>query len=188
MSVVVTLIILTLPAYAENFYLSGDIGSTFSSNLNINGRSGNTAAQQTLKAGINIEGAFGMRFDNFRVEGEVAYQPQKLDSTVFNGNVHIASFLANGYYDFYKEGIQPYVTAGIGVGWHTNDLYPGGQWISGRLEKLAYQLGAGVAIPVGNNIWLDARYRYFALTSVTEDSFSYTPSNNSFLLGLRVGL
>ena len=185
---VVTLIMLTAPAHADNLYVSGNIGSTLSNNLNIKGSSGNPVAQQPLKAGINIEGAIGKRFDNFRVEGEVAYQPQKLALQAFNGNVHIVSFLVNGYYDFSKEEIQPYITAGIGVGWQTNDLYPGGQWISGRLQKLAYQLGAGVAVPIGNNIWLDARYRYFTTTSITENTFTYTPSTNSFLLGLRVGI
>ena len=179
----------TVPVRAGNAYLSGNIGWTLSSDLNINVAPGNILITQPLKTGTSILGALGSRIDNFRVEAEVGYQPKDVDLKTANGNVHIASLLANGYYDLYTEGIQPYITGGIGVGWQTNDLYVKEDLYSGRVNKLAYQLGAGMALPISRDILIDVRYRHFATSSITEEnSITYTPSINYFLFGLRVGL
>ena len=186
--VVLSLGLLTTPAHADNLYISGNVGWALSNDLNIKDSNGSTTAKQSLKTGINIEGALGSRFDNFRLEGEVAYNPRDIDG-VAKSNVHIASFLANGYYDFTTEGIQPYLSAGIGLGWQTNDIIVAGKTYSGRLVKLAYQLGAGVAVPISKSVLIDARYRYFGMPSITEgNALTYTPTSNSFLLGLRVGI
>lgn len=189
LGVVLTVVMLTASAHAENLYISGNVGWTLSNDLNINVLNGDVLIKQPFKQGVSIQGALGSRFDNVRLEGEIAYQPRDIDLAGVNANVHIASFLANGYYDFATEGIQPYVTAGIGIGWQTNDLYIAEDNFTGDVKKLAYQLGAGIAIPISKNVLIDARYRYFTMTSITLDnSITYTPSINSLLLGLRVNL
>jgi len=44
-----------------------------------------------------------------------------------------------------------------------------------------------VAVPVGNNVMVDLRYRYFE-TGVMEDMSSITNiASNNLLLGMRVG-
>ena len=189
-AVVLTLVMLQAPAHADPVYISGDVGWTLSSDLNIKDSNGNTIAKQPFKTGTNIQGALGSRFDNFRLEGEVAYHPRDIDvKGVTNSNVHIASFLANGYYDFATEGIQPYLSAGIGLGWQTNDVYVLGRWFSEDVKKLAFQLGAGVAVPITKTLLIDVRYRYFAMPSITEgNAITYTPASSSLLLGLRVGI
>jgi len=49
----------------------------------------------------------------------------------------------------------------------------------------AYQIGAGIGVPISDGIMLDARYRYFA-TAEIEDHMNV--SSHSALLGLRVTL
>ena len=54
---------------------------------------------------------------------------------------------------------------------------------------LAYQLGAGLAIPVSDGVMIDARYRYFATTDFDVVGVVETNvSSHSALLGLRVNL
>ncbi len=189
--VVLTMVTLSTPAYAYDSYISGNVGWTLSNDLNVKDTNGNVVVKLPLKTGINLEGAVGSRFDNVRLEAELGYQTKDLDLAGVTGNWKILSVLANGYYDFYTEGIQPYVTAGIGAGRVTlSDFITEGQQFKwDGATKLAYQLGAGVAIPLNKNISLDARYRYFALSDVTNGNLvKYTPSISSILVGLRFGL
>jgi opacity protein-like surface antigen len=179
-------------SYASDSYLSGNVGWTLSNDLDIKDTNSNVVIKLPLKTGINVLGALGSRFDNIRFEGELGYQTKDIDLAGSNGNLKILSLLANGYYDFYTEGIQPYVTAGIGAGKVTlSDFFTEGNqfnWDSG-VTKLAYQLGAGVAIPLNKSISIDARYRYFALNDVTNGNVNkYTPAISSVLIGLRFGL
>jgi opacity protein-like surface antigen len=189
---VLTLVILAVPVYADNTYVSGNVGWTLSNDLNIKNTDGNLLIKLPLKTGINIQGALGSRFENFRIEGEIGYQTKDIDLAGVNGSWKTLSLMANGYYDFYTQGIQPYVTAGIGAGRvKLSDFIVGGDtfiW-NGGVTKLAYQLGAGVALPLTENIAIDVRYRYFALNDVIEGHLKkYTPSTNSILVGLRLGL
>lgn len=185
-----SMVMLTAPAYAYNSYISGNVGWTLSNDLDIKNTDGSVVVKLPLKTGINVLGAVGSRFENVRLEAEAGYQTRDLDLGV-NGSWKILSLLANGYYDFYTEGIQPYVTAGIGVGRITlSDFFTGNnQYNWDGVTKLAYQLGAGVAIPLNKSISLDARYRYFALNDVTNGNLvKYTPAISSVLVGLRFGL
>ena len=187
-----TFIILTTPALAFNSYFSGNAGWTESDKLNINDQNGNLLVKIPYKSGTNLLGAMGSKFDNFRLEGELGYQRKPMDVTLISGSSKILSLLANGYYDFHTSGIQPYITAGIGFGWESmSDVRVGGNTLifSGGVAKFAHQLGFGVAIPIVTNIAIDARYRHFAMGEINEGNLiRYTPSCNSFLLGLRVGI
>ncbi|MCE1274730.1 MAG: outer membrane beta-barrel protein, partial [Chlorobiales bacterium] len=51
---------------------------------------------------------------------------------------------------------------------------------------LAYQIGAGVAIPLTSTVDLDARYRYFATTDFSTDFGNLNVDSHNLLLGLRV--
>jgi opacity protein-like surface antigen len=187
-----TLFMLSAPAYAFNSYISGNIGWSASNDLDINNTNGSLLVKLPLQAGTNLQGAIGSKFENFRIEGELGYQRKAMDLAGVNGSSKILSLLANGYYDIYTEGIQPYVTGGVGLGWESlGDFVVGGNAfiLSGGVTKLAYQLGFGVVIPIVKNIAIDARYRHFAMGEITEGNLiKYTPSTSSFLLGLRVGI
>ena len=189
---VLSFLMFSAQSYAYDSYLSGNVGWTVSNNLDIKDTNNTVVIKLPLKTGINVMGALGSRFDNIRIEGEFGYQTKDIDLASLNGNLKILSLLANGYYDFYTEGIQPYVTAGIGAGRVTlSDFFTEGNqfnWDSG-VTKLAYQLGAGVAIPLNKSLSIDARYRYFALNDVTNGNLNkYTPAISSVLICLRFGL
>jgi opacity protein-like surface antigen len=189
---VLNLVLLSSPAYAFNSYVSGNIGWSASNDVNINENIGNLLVKLPFQAGTNLQAAIGSRFQNIRIEGELGYQRKAIDVPGLNGSEKILSLLANGYFDVYTEGIQPYVTAGVGLGWESlSDFIAGGNVfiMSGGVTKLAYQLGFGVAIPLVKNISLDARYLHFALGEITEGNLiKYTPSTSSFLVGLRLGI
>jgi opacity protein-like surface antigen len=190
--VVISMLVLSVPAYAFNSYFSGNVGWSASDDLNINNTNGSLLVKLPLKDGVNLHGAFGSRFENIRIESELGYQRKAMDLSGLNGSVKIVSLLANGYFDLFTQGIQPYITAGVGLGWESlSDFTAGGNVfiLSGGVTKLAYQYGFGVAIPVVKNIAIDARYRHFAMGEINEGNLiKYTPSTNSFLLGLRVGI
>lgn len=117
------------------------------------------------------------------------------------GKGSLTSLMANAYYDLPVGGkIKPYVTAGVGmaqvryVGFGINGLpNPVG---SNELNRqnldtttIAYQFGAGIALPVSNKVTLDARYRYFVTAhydlAVYEDT---SLQNHQFLVSVRVGI
>jgi opacity protein-like surface antigen len=139
-----------------------------------------------------------------------------------DGSVSVLSLMANGYYDF-KLGkkIELYATAGIGAaqvslknvhetisvegdGYGGYIFYPNtNPGYSAQEKTIAWQVGAGIAVPVTKNIKVDLRYRYFATSdftlpgtgsavylspsSGTEDAKT-NYSSHSVLLGLRVGI
>jgi opacity protein-like surface antigen len=170
-------------------------------------------------SGITLHGAIGSDFGNYRIEGELGYQRNSVSnltkgissagsflpsSTVTDlaGNVSVTSILLNGYYDIHAGGIDPYITAGVGgtsisfndINASTSSLQYSGSYANAQATAIAYQIGAGVAIPLCKNVKLDARYRYFATGKVGSITTSQVTLNdfslisNSIVLGLRVGI
>ncbi len=134
------------------------------------------------------------------------------------GDVSVLSLMGNGYYDFdLGSKVEFYATAGVGVAQvslhnvnvaneavipvETGDYTyqattdPG---YNGHETTLAWQVGAGIAAPIADNVKLDLRYRYFATTDFTladlgsgnwggnTNSANTNLSSHSVLLGLRV--
>jgi opacity protein-like surface antigen len=134
------------------------------------------------------------------------------------GDVSVLSLMGNGYYDFdLGSKVELYATAGIGVAQvsfhdvtNATDINGSGSenspyvfsanpdpGFNAHETTLAWQVGAGLAAPIADNVKLDLRYRYFATTDFTvadmgDHSNSHTNSMNtnlsshSVLLGLRV--
>jgi opacity protein-like surface antigen len=117
------------------------------------------------------------------------------------GDVSVLSLMANGYYDFdLGSKVELYATTGVGVAQITfhdeNDVLNPEPGYTGHETALAWQVGAGLAAPVADNVKLDLRYRYFATTDATmPDSgatlkrittYNTNLSSHSVLLGLRV--
>jgi len=73
--------------------------------------------------GFGISGAVGYRFDNARVEFEIGYNSNDVDSVTVNdfvtsvdGSIDNWKFLLNGYYDFPTGSrLRPYVGGGAGL-------------------------------------------------------------------------
>ena len=133
----------------------------------------------------------------------------RLETEEGTGDVSLTTFMLNGYYDITPmegSGVEIFLTAGVGAVFvHFDSVGPGidmdetydvvDDYTSTFSETTwAYQLGAGVAIPVGDGIMVDARYRYFDAADITtrdddelfvEDPMNISIDSHSALLGLR---
>jgi opacity protein-like surface antigen len=111
------------------------------------------------------------------------------------------SVMGNLFYDFKLGRIQPFI--GAGAGWAHLDVdtnFTGFNFIQARGtdDRFAYQLMAGVAVPLGETVSLTARYTYFdtvgdKMTALngsgagTSVSVDLPYSNHSVTIGLRFG-
>ena len=168
-------------------------------------------------SGLTLTGAVGYDFGDVRAELEIGYQNNDVSEIIDigapidgdspwegTGNISMTTFMLNGYYDIAlmeDSGVELFLTAGIGaaycnfdeVGEKDNDDDIGTM----NVNTWAYQLGAGIAIPVGDGIMVDARYRYFntgdmtnvddydGFDMISQDPFNFDISSHSALLGLR---
>ena len=172
-------------------YVSANIGAVDMNNVDL----GNYYHYNT---GVALLGAVGYGFkNNCRIEGEIGYQSNDNNQQYWsysNRNISVVSFLANGYYDIPVWGIaQPYLTAGIGLANVNADGLNSEHGIhnipSTNDTAFAYQFGLGITIPIGNNIKLDTRYRYFATNVIIDSVYDKSRfSSNSVLIGLKIGI
>lgn len=172
--------LLSAPTFAANRYVSALGGISWINNIN---RA--VGPKMTTDSGATVLGAIGCDYDGYRVETEAGYQTNNVDSSVT-----VLSLMENGYYDFKVAGITPYLMAGAGVAQvHFDNVYsytPAGR-ISDNETTLAFQAGAGVAIPVARQVKLDARFRYFSTSDFSSQLTANTHiASNNALLGLRV--
>ncbi len=188
----------TYAAEAPSYYISGNVGASWYNDINIR-----EPYQATVKTdeGINVLGALGVKWcDTYRVEAEFGYQRNNTalwedngGSSAMSGNISVTSILANGYYDFKAGAVNPYLTAGIGwasVGVNNSLIANDPLSLTNESHSvLAYQFGAGIAIPVIKNVDLDVRYRYFRTSTVSLDNNGgeFQIASHSVLAGLRVG-
>jgi opacity protein-like surface antigen len=202
--------LLTAPAYGADHYVSGNIGMSWFNDSSIKDYSGGTEiAELNYSSGITVLGAIGCDYGSYRLEAEIGYQKNDIDAlvtpddsnmsltadatTATAGEMSVLSLMANGYYDIDAGGFEPYLTAGVGVAQvNIDDFRPEtadeDTGYTVHETTLAYQLGAGVAIPIGSNVMLDARYRYFATTEFSSILLgNMDVSSHNALLGLRIG-
>jgi opacity protein-like surface antigen len=165
--------------------------------------------EQKFKDGEVFRLAVGTRLSyGLRGEIEGAYRSNfvkncNCDSVFFNldGGVRTYSVMGNLFYDFKLGRIQPFI--GAGAGWAHLDVdtnFTGFNFIQARGtdDRFAYQLMAGVAVPLGETVSLTARYTYFdtvgdKMTALngsgagTSVSVDLPYSNHSVTVGLRFG-
>jgi opacity protein-like surface antigen len=190
-------------------------------------------------SGLTATAAVGCDYGSTRVEAEIGYQKNDIDQLSgeedapyfgedFTGKTSVYSLMLNGYLDIPVGGdVELYAMAGVGaaqVNFEGDAILPyyygedSGQGYNvdydpvkykSHATTFAYQLGAGIAIPLSKGVKLDARYRYFATTDFTFtgvddtepitdgydwDTAWYTPqlntsiSSHSVLVGLRVDI
>jgi OmpA-OmpF porin, OOP family len=178
----------------SGFYVAAQGGLAFLTDSDV---SGSKSASIGFDPGYALGVAVGKRIDKtgFRVEGEIGYQENEVDSKsgggcckhyCTTGEMKAYSFLVNGYYDIvHGKKFVPYITAGIGAAKvdadvnhiaHVDDI------------GLAYQVGVGLAYHISDNWHIDMKYRYFGVADV--DGFGLDNTNpgfatNNVFLGLR---
>ena len=138
------------------------------------------------KPGYFVGLAVGNHVGNMRLEAEIGYQKNKVDSVKVNGvgitsssdqEIRLSTLLFNLYYDFMKESrFTPYLTAGLGLG---NMKLDGA---SGSDAVAEYQFGAGVAFRISDKIALDLKGRYLGTTDADfgTSSLDFTTINAIF--------
>lgn len=198
------------PAQAADHYVSGMAGVSWMQDSAIGlfnvEEIFDTEVNLGYGSGLTLAGAIGCDYGSTRLEAEFGYQNADIKdisigtisipggstypggSVALEGDVNVLSLMANGFYDFDLGGVELYATAGVGVAQVSfDDLKPEtetGDGGTAHETTLAYQVGAGVAAPIADNIKLDLRYRYFATTDFWEDT---NVESHSVLLGVRVG-
>ncbi len=184
------------PASAMEQYVSGNVGMSWVNDIK------DGAARYSLDDGTNVLGAIGIRCPqkDCRLEAEIGYQTTGMNTVTsrfgpseYRGDVHVWSLLANGYYNIYDgKGFKPYLTAGLGAARVKFDNLRFAGYSNGYSEHetaFAYQVGAGVAVPISPGVKIDARYRYFSTADFRmDDGYDTHFASNSLLLGLRVSL
>ncbi|NTW57035.1 MAG: porin family protein [Chlorobiaceae bacterium] len=89
----------------------------------------------------------------------------------------------------YGEDIVTYSAEGTFTEWSQIQSAAAHTAVDTHETTLAYQLGAGIAIPISKGVKLDARYRYFATTDFNLNAlFNTNISSHSALVGLRVDI
>jgi len=202
-------------SFSADKYVSGNIGIVWLNDATIEPAYDYNYPYQDVEvdfdSGITLLGALGCDYGDYRMEGELGYQSGDITSMTWDGpealpqdlagDITVISLLMNGYYDIDLGGIDLYGTAGVGVArvsfedvQYDDPQLVGEPLYTEHATTLAYQIGAGLAIPVGDDVMLDARYRYFSTTEFTLDDVNFfenentTISSHSALLGLRVNL
>ena len=190
----------------QSLYLKGLAGMTVLPEItNTGGGNENT---MEFDPGFSATGAIGIGLnEEFRAEVELNYASNTLTqlqgtangvtfgSTTFTEN-DLATFsvMGNVAYDFPKNGqFIPYVSGGAGVaGVLMNEVTANATQISDGADWVfAYQLGAGVSMPLDSTTTLEAGYRFFETQNPEFGDLRGSPftthfSSHNFMLGARL--
>ncbi|PKN52426.1 MAG: hypothetical protein CVU55_04060 [Deltaproteobacteria bacterium HGW-Deltaproteobacteria-13] len=178
-------------------YMSALLGGTYltESDLTDNGVKGKIE----YTVGIASVLAGGYNFGMFRMEGEIGYQRNSMDKATvcdgggcgggsISGNTSALSGLVNGYIDFVNSSpVTPYISGGIGVAYVKVDVDQrnGSGTDSFNDTIFAYQVGAGLAYAINQNLSLDLKYRYFATPELDLEGSKATFGSHNVYFGLR---
>lgn len=170
---------------ATNPYVSASAGFSLLNNSEVDGE--NDAIE--YKTGYLINGAVGLKGDNARVEAEIGYHRNDVDTSVFIGpngaHVDMWTFMANGYLDYNmnNSSASPYVMAGIGL---ADASISGGNWgSSSSSTEFAWQVGAGVGIKASDKTTVDIGYRYLSPSDADFDGRSVSLASSNIIAGIR---
>jgi opacity protein-like surface antigen len=179
-------------------YVSGNVGLAIANDSDVTLVPGITVDVES-DSGLALGAAAGYAFEfNTRVEAEIVYQKNDLDEiNIFgldldlSGDTSSTALLFNGYYDFNNaSAFTPFIGAGIGVAnVEVNDFNILG--LGGLPDDddtvFAYQVGAGVAYAINENIDIDVKYRYFATSDPEFDITEIEYSSHNIYAGVRIG-
>ncbi|MFN2141178.1 MAG: outer membrane protein [Candidatus Promineifilaceae bacterium] len=137
--------------------------------------------------------------NNFRVEGEFAYQKNDLDKIKVlgfnlnaNGDIESLGLLLNGYYEYVdKSGIILNIGGGIGfMNVAANDFNIEGSGVSNVDDDdtvFAYQAGVGIGYAINAKLAIDLKYRYMGTDNPNFGGAEVEYSTNNIYAGIRFG-
>lgn len=196
-----TSLIATSAYCADGPYLSGNVGLARATDATLNVKTVpyESSSEFDFKNGFLVTGAFGYRFSDARLEGEIGYQTNDYDdikgafgSGNISGDASALSFMANGYYDFFNDSyFSFFITAGLGIAQveYSDIGYTPGSGGYLPLDDsdgvFAWQLGAGVGYAFSEQLTLDFKYRYFDTDEADFDIAKAEFASHNFTLGVR---
>jgi opacity protein-like surface antigen len=147
--------------------------------------------------GIGFEAAMGYDFGMYRIEGEIGYRKNDVDtfsalgvSVPADGDLDALSFMANGYLDFENQtALTPFI--GAGIGWSvvsTSDISVWGIPVVGNRKDtvFAYQFGVGVGYSATDSLIIDIAYKYFATSDPEFEGIKGEYNSHNISLGIRL--
>jgi len=185
---------------ADGVYISGNIGLAYLSDSDLS-----TAAvpgivvETEFDYGLNVNGAMGFVVGQGRMEIEVAYRTNDIDSFSVigvsvpgGGDVTALSGLLNAFYDIKTDSaITPYLGGGIGVAnVEIDNLSILGIPFPGSEDDtvFAYQLGGGIGYAINDTMTVDLGYRYFATADPDFNGTEVEYGSHNVTIGIRFGL
>jgi len=185
----------------QGMYLGVRGGATWLEDTSTSSASpGVGSASIEFENGYNVAGFVGWDLGMFRLEGELSYRQNDVDSIRSGGvllggaggDANTLALMMNAYYDINLGGpITPYIGAGIGIARFSADFNAGGSLVDDEDTKLAYQGIAGISYQITDSIALSADYRYFAtqephLRSATGTNFEIDNTSHNVTVGLTL--
>lgn len=198
------------PARAGDFYTAGFAGAVFADEADADATVLTTELKgdQSFDPGFVIGGAGGYKFDfGVRLEGEIAHRRNGFDDfsgIPTGGDLGATSLMANIWYEFDTgTALHPFIGGGLGAAIVDVDDFTFGAAAlrSDSQTAFAYQVGAGLAYDLSDNVTLTAEYRFFVAEDVdvndvieivdtvplgVRDKFDYQA--HAFMLGIRYRL
>ena len=186
-------------AQTSRLYLAGYMGLNMPFDQSFTDSDSNTSGEMQFKNTTSFAGALGLRLSNqFRVEAELGYKNNDVDTIDFNGagqfdldgNLKSFTGLMNIYYDFNVPWkVQPYVGAGLGLGWFEGDIStPGGPSFTKDSTNLIWNAGAGIKYRTRSNVAFTAGYRYLDSTELDFGDVKMDYSDHEIRVGLEYDL
>lgn len=165
-------------------YVAGNFGLVAVSDATLTSPA--PSGKMSTNPGFGFMAAIGNGFDNLRAEVEVAYRSNDLDkvySTPSSGKITSLSGMGNLLFDLdLSESVRPFLGAGMGLAnLDTND----NNLNNANDLVFAYQIIAGLGLPLSHVTTLDLQYRYFATTNPDFDGKEVEYQSNNFFAGLR---
>ena len=185
----------------QGMYLGVRGGATWLDESSVSSASpGGPSGTLEFENGYNVGGFVGWDLGMFRLEGEVSYRQNDLDSirsggvnaTGVGGDASTLAFMMNAYYDINLGGpLTPYIGAGIGIARYSADFRATGIRIDDEDTKLAYQGIVGLSYQLTDSLALSADYRYFAtqephLRTATGAAFETENVTHNVTVGLTL--
>ncbi|HYD89239.1 MAG TPA: outer membrane beta-barrel protein [Vitreimonas sp.] len=171
----------------EGWYGRADIGWSFDGTVESDDLGGEVTLEHDWTEHLGLGYAFG---GGFRLEGELGHRFNQLDEdVVLDGDLHAWSAMANLFYDFNRGGaLEPYIGAGVGAARLNGSATDGIVFIEGEDTVTAYQLMAGVAVGITEQLDLDVGFRHFVAEGAEFDEGTVTGEFDYEHQAITVGL
>jgi outer membrane autotransporter protein len=197
------IVLLGSAAFAQDsgkrLYMAGYLGFNLFNDSDFSSNTAGISGDLELEDDVSFGGALGFRLSpQFSIEAELNYTSadtgrlsSNLGSVTTTGNLDITTLMLNAVYDFDLDWpIQPFVTAGAGIGYFDGSVRNNGVPFSTSADEygLVYQVGAGLKYKFSDSMALTGGYRYLGSNDIDFGAGDIDYSAHEFRMGLTYDL